>query len=379
MMKKILFPMLAAVLFSGCVSTEEKKAQELNNRRLIYALEYPGTARLKLTLDRGGDPNFKDKYGVPALVKAVALNKMEHVKMLLDRGADVNAADPDGETAVFPAVSNNNRKLLDLLISKGASVKVRGRNGKTPAMEAARLGHFDMLKYLLEKGCDINAVDDNTAGLAAYAATAPVKAIEQLKYLEKNGIKADVQNTELMGSPFLRALFFDRVKTALYLLPKMQNLNADRRMKEIGRLAVYYAIAHNRIDLLKALIDKKVELNYNEPFYYKFVKKIDVKGVYKLAARNDVIDKRYTPLMYACIFGRVDMIKLLIYSGANPMIENNEGQKAMAYAKDSATSATIKKLTKEWYTARLENKKKTSGLVIEKDTSIKRASIFDIQ
>ena len=104
MIKKILFPALAAILLTGCVSTEEKKAQEQNNRRLILALQYPGTARLKVTLDRGGDPNFKDKYGVPALVKAVALNKTEHVKMLLARGADVNAVDPDGENAVFPAV-----------------------------------------------------------------------------------------------------------------------------------------------------------------------------------------------------------------------------------------------------------------------------------
>ena len=379
MMKKIFFPALAVLLLTGCASTEQEKAQELKNRRLILSLQYPGTAHLKVTLNRGGDPNYKDKYGVPALIKAVAMNKPEHVKMLLAYKADVNAVDPDGETAVFPAVSSNNRELLDLLISKGASINIRGRNGRTPAMEAARLGHMDMLKYLLEKGADVNAVDDNTAGLAAYAATAPEKAIEQLEYLKENGIRIDVENTELLGSPFLRALFFDRVEAAMYLLPKMQDLNVNRRMKEIGRLAIYYAIAHDRMDLLKALINKKVELNYHEPFYYKFVKQINVTGIYKLAARNDVIDKRYTPLMYACIFGRVDMMKVLVYAGANPLIENNEGKIARDYAKNIATTNMIEKLTKEWYLARVYKKKEKKGLIIEKDKSIKRASVFDIQ
>ena len=156
----------------------------------------------------------------------------------------------------------------------------------------------------------------------------------------------------------------------------MQDLDADEEMKEIGRLAVYYAISHNRIDLLKALINKKAVLNYNEPFYYKFIKRINVTGIYKLAARNDVIDKRYTPLMYACIFSRVEMIKLLIASGANPLIENNEGKIAEDYAKDFATTNTIQKLTAKWRKTHLGKKKKPSGLIIRKDKSIQRAHVL---
>lgn len=378
MIKRFIVPAVAVMLFSGCVSTEKKEAIELNNRRLIQSLQYPGTARLKYTLDRGADPNFKDQYGVPALIKAVALKQIDHVKMLLARGANVNAVDPDGETAVFAAASTGNVALLELLVKHGAALNIRGKNGKTPAMDAARLGHLEMLKYLLDKGADINAVDKNTAGLAAYAVSSEKNGIAILAFLEKKGLRVDLENTSLLGSPFLRALFFDQVKTALALLPKMQNFDANPRMMKIGRLAAYYAISHNRIELLKAMIKKKLPLNHNEPIYYHIVKQVNVTGIYKLAARNDIIEKRYTPLMYACIFGRVEMVALLIESGANPLIESNEGRIAEDYSKDRDTYRVASKATKEWRQKYLQGKRKPT-LEIRKDTGIKRATVFDIK
>lgn len=374
MITKVILPALAVILLTGCVSTAEQEAKEQNNKRLINALRYPGASRLKYTLDRGGDPNVRDQYGVPALIRAVAAQKMDHVELLLKHGADINALDPDGENALFAAVSTGNVELVELLVKKGASLDVRGKNGKTPAMEAVRLGHARMLKYLLDKGADINAVDNDTAGLDAYAATAE-NGVNLLLYLEARGIKINVNNTNLMGSPFLRALFYDRVKTALFLLPEMKDFNENEEMKQIGKLAVYYAISHNRIDLLKALINKKLELNYNEPFFYKFVKQININGIYKLAARNDIIDKRYTPLMYACIFSRPEMVKLLIESGADPLIENNEGQIAQNYARDRATMDMIKRMTKSRQEQYLK-KKTSNNLIIEQDPDVKRATIF---
>ena len=127
---------------------------------------------------------------------------------------------------------------------------------------------------------------------------------------------------------------------------------------------------------MKGLVDKKLELNYHEPFSYKFVSFIKIDGIYKLAARNDVIDKRYTPLMYACIFGRTDMIKLLVDSGANPLIENNEGRIAQDYAKDNATTRMINKLTREWRNKYLKGKQTQKGIVIKKNPNVKRTTIF---
>jgi uncharacterized protein YceK len=60
-MKKLLLPITAIILLTGCVSVEQRKAQEQNDRRMINSIQYPGTARLKYTLDRGADP--KDLRG----------------------------------------------------------------------------------------------------------------------------------------------------------------------------------------------------------------------------------------------------------------------------------------------------------------------------
>lgn len=373
---KILFPALAAMMLSACVSSELKEAQELNNRRCINSIKFPTTVRLQYTLKRGADPNLKDLYGVPILINAAAANKPEHVQLLLDCGANVHAADPDGETAVFSAASSGNIDILKMLMAKGASLNGKGRNGRTPAMEAARLGKFEMLKFLLDQGADLNAVDNDNAGLAAYAATAPVNAIEQLKFLESKGLRVDLNQPSLMGSPFLRALYFDKVETALKLLPGMNDFDKNDSMKEIGKIAAYYAISHNSMDLLKALVAKKLPLNYKEPFSFRFVTVMKIDGLYKLAARNDIIDKRYTPLMYACIFSRAEMVEFLVDSGANPFVLSMEGQVAQDYAKDRATLEMMERKEKEWKNKYYTKKQKQPGLIIERDKSIKRDTIL---
>ncbi|MBQ7403963.1 MAG: ankyrin repeat domain-containing protein [Lentisphaeria bacterium] len=377
MILRMLFPVLAMTLLAGCVSSKEAELQEKINRRMFASIHFETPARLKYTLKHNANPNAKDPRGVPVLIRAAAAGKLEHVKVLLENGADINITDPDGETAMFAAASRGDNKMIALLLEKGASPNGKGRNGRSPAMEAARLGHIETLKFLLDRGADINAVDEDTAGLVAYAATAGKNAIEEIKMLEARGIKIDLKNTELLGSPFLRALYFDREETALYLLSRMEDLNKDSRMKQIGKVAVYYAISHYKKRLLKALVDKKLELDYNEPLSFKLAKMTDIIGIYKLAARNDLIERRYTPLMYACIYGHPDMVEYLVNSGANPTIRSNEGQTAEAYAKDRATLEMIKRKTKEWHSVYLEGKKRQRGLVIEKDESVRRSTIFD--
>ena len=70
------------------------------------------------------------------------------------------------------------------------------------------------------------------------------------------------------------------------------------------------------------------------------------------------------------------MIKLLVDSGANPLIENNEGRIAQDYAKDNATTRMINRLTREWRNKYLKGKQTQKGIVIKKDPNVKRATIF---
>ena len=147
-------------------------------------------------------------------------------------------------------------------------------------------------------------------------------------------------------------------------------------MKEIGKIAVFYAISHNKLEMVKKLVEKKLVLNYKEPISYKMANLLNVNGIYKLAARNNLINKGYTPLMFACIYGHPEIVEFLIDSGANPFIESMEGQQAADYAKDLATSQMIKRKAEAFHKKQLTDKIEQKGLVIEKDESVKRATIL---
>ena len=233
-----------------------------------------------------------------------------------------------------------------------------------------------MLKFLCEKGADLSGKDNSGADITVYAASAEQNGVEILKFLEEKGIHVNFRNSRESLSPFLKALSFQRVATAKYLLDKMPALDSSDEMKEVGKAAAFFAISENEIELVKALVAKGLQLNYKEPFSYRFAKLINVDGVYKLAARTDVIDRGYTPLMYACSYGHPEIVEFLMDSGADPFVESLEGQTASDYAKDAATSQMIERKTKELRKKYLKNKIEQKGLIIEKDKSIKRSTIL---
>lgn len=84
------------------------------------------TARRDMTwmgflLQRGANPNARDKNGITPLMLATNLRFLDGVELLLGRKAQVDATNNSGETALIRAVQLRDLALVRLLLKNGAN------------------------------------------------------------------------------------------------------------------------------------------------------------------------------------------------------------------------------------------------------------------
>lgn len=86
---------------------------------------------VRFLLQRGADPNIRNKKGVAPLQLATSLGFVEGVEALLNGGANVNIADQTGETPLIAAVHARNVALVRLFLAKGADPDRSDNSGRS--------------------------------------------------------------------------------------------------------------------------------------------------------------------------------------------------------------------------------------------------------
>jgi hypothetical protein len=81
------------------------------------------------------------------------------VKLLLERGADPNAKNKDGKTPLHVAAIRGSVDVARLLLQYGVDPNVQDERGRTPLHVAAIRGRVDVVRFLLEHGANPNARD----------------------------------------------------------------------------------------------------------------------------------------------------------------------------------------------------------------------------
>jgi ankyrin repeat protein len=138
------------------------------------------------------------------------------VKRLLERGAKVNLKETSrGQTALMWAAAEGHHEAVDALIMHGADVHARSNGGYTPLLLSARTGRIEIAAALLHAGAEVNeAAPDGTTTLLV----ATIRGHSALvKFLLEHGADpnagpgftplhwaAGVWNTELTGRTGLR-------------------------------------------------------------------------------------------------------------------------------------------------------------------------------
>lgn len=134
----IVVLLILLILVSNSRAQNSRIPEWIQEEKFLRACEYADLDSIKLHLNNGISPNTRDKFGQPALLRAVdgfnVFRKTpEAVKLLLDAGADINGTNEFGSTALFwtiryPDVPENPQALL---IKSGADVGKRDKYGST--------------------------------------------------------------------------------------------------------------------------------------------------------------------------------------------------------------------------------------------------------
>lgn len=86
---------------------------------------------VRFLLQRGADPNIRNKKGSTPLQMATALGFTDGVAALIKNGASIDIADQTGETPLITAVHARNVGLVRLLLEKGADPDRNDNSGRS--------------------------------------------------------------------------------------------------------------------------------------------------------------------------------------------------------------------------------------------------------
>jgi hypothetical protein len=86
---------------------------------------------VRFLLQRGADPNIRNKKGISPLQLATSLGFVEGVEALIGGGANVNIADQTGETPLIAAVHSRSVPLARALLAKGADPDRSDNSGRS--------------------------------------------------------------------------------------------------------------------------------------------------------------------------------------------------------------------------------------------------------
>jgi ankyrin repeat protein len=128
------------------------------NDNLLEAVQSGDPKKVRVSLEKGADPNTKFEEGDDLLGVAVIQRQPEIVRMLLRAGAHPNVTGPDGTTPLYWAAKSGCVELLELLLEAGASVMAEPNHESTSLHVAAEMGFTSVLQRLLAADGK-NAVD----------------------------------------------------------------------------------------------------------------------------------------------------------------------------------------------------------------------------
>jgi ankyrin repeat protein len=269
-------------------------------------------------LNAAANPNAALPTGETPLMTCSWTGNAGAVKLLLARGADVHAKETRrGQTALMWALEQKHLEAARVLVEHGADVRARSKSGFTPLLFAAKQGDMESVRVLLAAGANVNEgtpIQNRPTGRRA--APLPDDADPNVP----DGV-----------TPLLMASASGHEELSLFLLENGANPNAA---DGTGATALHYATLKG-MALIGAVSTQLAVNNYVfRPNMLKLVEALLARGANPNARllrepRLPGTTPRFsligsTPFSFATATGDLRLMRLLVQSGANPLLATNK-------------------------------------------------------
>lgn len=357
-----------ALLKPGAANVNAKEAD--GSTALHYAADRGDLAIVEALLTAGADAKVANRYGVTPLSLACVSGNAAVVDRLLKAGADVNTPGTGGETVLMTAARTGLVDVITVLLRYGATPNAaEPTRGQTALMWASAEGNIDAMKALIEGGANIrarsNEVDFKKADQAPISATvsdaanmskrqtAPIEFtplmfairaghLPAVKLLLDAGVDANEKLPDGVNGVIL-AIINAHYELAAYLLDR----GADPNSAEGGWTALHQ-VARSRsltvghvphpvpsgsmssFDLAKKLIAMKANVNA----------RVTRDGMRLDGYRTQLNRVGATPYLLATKGVDHELMKLLLASGADPMLPNTLDMRPLMIAAGVVMHAT---------------------------------------
>ena len=325
---------------------------------LVDAVRSGDVNHLRALLAGHVDVNSADGDGTTALHWAAHLDRLESARLLIEAGADGSVENRFGVTALMLASESASAAVVDVLVQGGADPNSGGSDGETALMTAARTGRADVVRVLLGHGADPNlheswrgqtalmwaAIENNVSttelliGAGADVHARSSGGFSALLFAVRAG-HIGMTNTLLAAGASAGETLFDGT-SALVLATK----NAHY---EIGALLLKAGADPNADDqgwtaLHEVKWTRRPNLGFNNPPPITTGSVSDLEFVRTLTEHGANLDARMTkeprngyrnvlnrigstPFLLAAKAADVELMRLLVELGANPLLANEDG------------------------------------------------------
>lgn len=290
---------------------------------LYLALQRDDADVVLLLLDHGANPDAPGQEDVPPLHLALARGEMQLARLLLERGGSPDAVSAQDWTGLHNAVSARQTECVRLLLTYKARPDVRLRDSEdTPLHLAADAGEPEIARLLLAAGATIAATnkDQETPLLRAVhqghtavvrlllahgASTAPAKhpaysplhraaargRLEVLELLLAHGADVNGADPEDPVTPLHEAISAGQGAAARFLLARGAKVDAQCSG---GDTPLHWAVLNDRADLVELLLDHGAQVNlankYGEVALLMTVQRNELPAIARL-----LLDRKANP------------------------------------------------------------------------------------
>ena len=275
---------------------------------LMFALEDNRAEIIDLLIKNGAAVNNNDdNEGKTALFYAIEKNDLSLVKILHARGADINIKCNSGIAPLGIAAGNGNVEIADFLIACGAKINHQSKSGNTALGIAAVRLHYNVVKLLVDHYAAVNLVNEDKfsplhAVLQVISTQETSKENRELGeriayYLIEHGanVNAKLSNN---SNPLIIATYGGNYEIVKRLISHGADINA---VADYGYAALTAAVKYNHTECAKFLLEHGARISVKSNVYL------------------------YHPLIYAAMHKNLEMFKLLLKYGANPLNRDADG------------------------------------------------------